>query len=110
MGELKSDQSHDNVNVTLDPIEKALQQLLEMEFPCPLCGAGLQIRTSKSKKPYCICNLCGIQLFVRGKTGISRLLDMADSGILVSGKKQSASHGINLYNRLEQLKLQKQDR
>ncbi len=31
------------------------------------------------------------------------------TGILVSGTKESASHGINLLNRLEQLKLQKQD-
>ena len=34
---------------------------------------------------------------------------MADAGILISGRKKSASHGINLFNRLEQLKLQKRD-
>jgi hypothetical protein len=34
---------------------------------------------------------------------------MANEGILVSGKEESALHGINLYNRLEQLKLQKHD-
>lgn len=34
---------------------------------------------------------------------------MANSGILITGKKESASHGINLFNRLQQLKLQKRD-
>jgi hypothetical protein len=34
---------------------------------------------------------------------------MANSGILVSGKKDSPMHGIVLYNRLEQLKLQTKD-
>ena len=37
------------------------------------------------------------------------MYEMASSGILISGKKESASHGINLLNRLEQLKLQKAD-
>ena len=35
--------------------------------------------------------------------------EMADSGVLITGKKESASHGINLFNRLEQLNLQKRD-
>ena len=34
---------------------------------------------------------------------------MANSGFLISGGKESAAHGIRLYNRLEQLKLQKED-
>jgi hypothetical protein len=34
---------------------------------------------------------------------------MANAGILISGKKESASHGINLLNRLEQLKLQRDE-
>jgi hypothetical protein len=37
------------------------------------------------------------------------LRQMANTGVLVSGKKESASHGILLYNRLEQLKLQKEE-
>lgn len=106
MGKLEPRQDQDNVNVTLDPIERALHELVAMEFPCPICGAGLPIRPSKRKKPYCTCNHCGVQLFVRGKEGIRRLTEMAASGILVSGKEESASHGIQLYNRLEQLKLQ----
>jgi DNA-directed RNA polymerase subunit RPC12/RpoP len=109
MGELEAKNPQGNVNVTLSPLEAALKELMDKEFPCPLCGAGLPIRTSKRKKPYCTCNLCGVQIFVRGKSGIKRLNEMANSGILVSGKKESASHGINLFNRLEQLKLQRDE-
>jgi len=107
MGELKAKEPRGNVNVTLDPSMSVLGKLGHKEFPCPLCGAGLPICASKKGKPYCTCNLCGIQLFVRGKAGIARFHEMANAGILISGKKESASHGINLLNRLEQLKLQK---
>lgn len=34
---------------------------------------------------------------------------MANAGILISATVESAAHGISLLNRLEQLKLQKQD-
>ena len=109
MGELKPEQDQANVNVTLGPSGAGLTELGDKEFPCPLCGAGLPILASKRRKPYCTCNVCGVQIFVRGKAGIARLYEMANAGILVSGKKEGASHGINLLNRLEQLKLQKRD-
>jgi hypothetical protein len=109
MGELKPHQRQANVNVTLGPLGSSPGELENKEFPCPLCGAGLPILISKRQKPYCTCNLCGVQLFVRGKAGIARLNEMANAGILVSGKEESASHGINLLNRLEQLKLQKEE-
>lgn len=98
-----------NVNVTLEWSEIGLAEFEGKEFPCPLCGAGLPILRSIRNKPYFKCNECGVQTFVRGKAGIARLREMADIGILVSGIKESASHGIRLYNRLQQLKLQKHD-
>jgi DNA-directed RNA polymerase subunit RPC12/RpoP len=98
-----------NVNVTLAPFDEALAEILGNEFPCPLCGAGLPISRSKRDKPYCTCNYCGIQLFVRGKVGIARLRKLARDGILISSSGGSASHGIALFNRLEQLKLQRQE-
>jgi hypothetical protein len=104
-----SKQDLSNVNVTLGQPDAVLGELEKKEFPCPLCGAGLPILASKRGKPYCICNVCGVQIFVRGKAGIARLNEMANAGILISGKKESASHGINLLNRLEQLKLQKEE-
>lgn len=109
MGQLDQKHTQSNVNVTLDQPLSVLGELAEKEFPCPLCGAGLPIRAAKNGKPYCICNICGVQLFVRGKAGIRRLREMALAGFLVTGKEESASHGINLYNRLEQLKLQKNE-
>jgi ssDNA-binding Zn-finger/Zn-ribbon topoisomerase 1 len=39
-------------------------------FPCPLCGQGLDVRQTKKKKPYVICDPCGVQLFVRSKVGM----------------------------------------
>ena len=99
----------DNVNVTLGSPATGLEEFEGKEFPCPFCGAGLPILVSIRNKPYCTCNECGVQIFVRGKLGISRLREMANTGILVSVTQTSASHGIGLYNRLEQLKLQKND-
>jgi hypothetical protein len=109
MGKLESENQTDNVNVTLDPLWAGFPEILGRLFPCPLCGAGLPILISKTKKPYCICNSCGIQLFVRGKVGIARLRKLARDGILISSSGQSASYGIALLNRLEQLKLQRRD-
>jgi hypothetical protein len=42
-------------------------------LPCFLCGAKLEKRTDKNRKPYFVCNPCGIQLFVRREHGIDRL-------------------------------------
>ena len=109
MGELKPVLALANVNVTLELLDEVLAEILGGEFPCPLCGAGLPIRFSKRKKPYCTCNDCGIQLFVRGKRGIARLRELVRKGILISSSGESASDGIVLLNRLEQLKLQRRD-
>jgi uncharacterized Zn finger protein len=107
MGQLEPKQRSANVNVTLAPPDGAVSIFSGKEFPCPLCGAGLPILNSKRNKPYCTCNDCGLQIFVRGKKGISRLEQMAEHGILISATEESAAHGIVLLNRLEQLKLQK---
>ena len=39
-------------------------------FPCPLCGQALDVRQTKKKKPYVICDPCGVQLFVRSRAGM----------------------------------------
>ena len=107
MGELEQDSAH--VNVTLVPLGEGLDNLRGKEFPCPLCADGLAILASKRGKPYCVCNACGIQLFFRGKTGISRLLHMVRRGILIPGKADGAAHGIALFDRLQELKSQRQE-
>lgn len=106
MGHLKTKRSSPNVNVTLPTSDGDLSIL---SFPCPLCAAGLPILNTKRNKPYCTCNDCGLQMFVRGKNGIARLARMAQEGILVCVNEQSVAHGISLLNRIEQLKSQKQD-
>ena len=45
----------------------------EPKFPCPLCGATLDVRASKKQKPYMVCDPCGVQMFVRGTNGIEKL-------------------------------------
>lgn len=47
-------------------------------FPCPICGAALDIRESKKGKPYVVCNACGVQLFVRNGAGIRRFEKLID--------------------------------
>jgi hypothetical protein len=107
MGELEQDSAH--VNVTLVPLGAGLEDLRGKKFPCPLCADGLMILASKRGKPYCVCNPCGIQLFFRGKPGISRLLQMVKGEILIPGKADGADYGIALFDRLQQLKAQKEE-
>jgi DNA-directed RNA polymerase subunit RPC12/RpoP len=42
-------------------------------YPCFLCAKKLDLRISKSAKPYFVCDDCGVQIFVRRKKGIERL-------------------------------------
>lgn len=42
-------------------------------LPCPVCTEPLPVRVAKSKKPYFVCEHCGIQLFVRRREGIENL-------------------------------------
>ncbi len=91
----------------LEQIKNTIEGLVGREFPCPVCGIGLGIRKSQKGKPYCVCDSCGIQLFIRGKLGITRLQELVESGSLVSGRISKASLSVTLYNRLEQLKAQK---
>jgi DNA-directed RNA polymerase subunit RPC12/RpoP len=40
---------------------------------CFLCIQELPERTDKNRKPYFICDSCGVQIFVRGRQGITNL-------------------------------------
>lgn len=48
-------------------------------LPCFLCHKELDLRISKTEKPYFVCEDCGIQIFVRGKRGIERLQQLLGS-------------------------------
>ena len=43
------------------------------QAPCFLCGDMVEIKYSKRQKPYLVCNPCGVQVFIRGKSGIAKL-------------------------------------
>ena len=36
------------------------------KMPCFLCSKELELRRDKHKKPYFVCDSCGVQIFVRG--------------------------------------------
>ena len=48
-------------------------------FPCPLCQGLLAVKSSKKGKPYVVCDLCGVQLFIRKPEGIRRFRLMLSS-------------------------------
>ncbi len=56
-------------------------------FPCPVCADPREVKLTKKGKPYVTCDPCGIQVFVRGPSGIAaftRLMDRADNADLWS--------------------------
>ena len=46
------------------------------KIPCFLCSKELELRRDKHKKPYFVCDLCGVQIFVRGREGIENLAQL----------------------------------
>jgi ssDNA-binding Zn-finger/Zn-ribbon topoisomerase 1 len=50
-------------------------------FPCPVCLKPLDVRISKTKKPYVICSPCGVQMFVRERAGIEAFGKLVEQGL-----------------------------
>lgn len=95
-----------NVNVTLESCDSDIAAT----FPCPLCAAPLDLRGSRSGKPYCVCNPCGVQLFFRGREGIARLRQMLEEQErLVGGPAAVATPAIAVFNRLELLRAERSE-
>ena len=46
------------------------------KIPCFLCIQELTQRTDKNRKPYFVCDPCGMQIFVRGRQGIKNLSEL----------------------------------
>ncbi len=82
----------DQHNVTLEKREN----LQGKPFPCPLCGMILPVEISQKEKPYCVCNLCGIQIFFRGKAGIRRLQKLLESEKPIGEEIPAASTAVSL--------------
>jgi len=45
-------------------------------FPCPICFEMLEVKYTTKSKPYLTCNNCFVQLFVRGKEGITKFMNL----------------------------------
>ena len=99
----------DNVDVTLAQTGSHESPLLGKQFPCCVCGAGLEIRFTRKKnpKPYTICLACGVQVFFRGKIAIQRLTEIVNSGLLIAGAGSNTESAAILFNRIQQLRAQK---
>jgi hypothetical protein len=99
----------DNINVTLAQAGSKESPLLGKQFPCCVCGAGLQIRFTRKKnpKPYTIRLACGVQVFFRGKIAIQRLTEIVNSGLLIAGAGSNTESAVILLNRIQQLRAQK---
>ena len=50
------------------------------KFPCPVCARICEVRLTKKGKPYVICDPCGIQVFVRGPSGIAAFHRLTQEG------------------------------
>lgn len=97
----------DHVTLTLGERQSMANELVGREFPCQLCGAGLEICISKRLKPYTTCLRCGVQNFYRGQKGIRRLREILDSKLLVTANESSVDDIVLLYNRIQLLRAQR---
>jgi hypothetical protein len=106
---METDRREPNVNVTLKPSEPKGNTIAGRNFPCPVCASGLDIRLSRTGKPYCVCIECGIQIFFRGKLGIKRLHKIMEEELLVPGKGFGSHEANLLFNRIRHLKKQRRE-
>jgi DNA-directed RNA polymerase subunit RPC12/RpoP len=109
MGKLNVGDHAGQPNVTLGlPTDVAPPNpFLGASFPCCLCSASLEIKRTKKNKPYCMCLECGIQIFFRGKTSISRLKTVLNLGKSSGGSTPKTVQGLILWNKITQLRERK---
>lgn len=76
-------------------------------IPCFLCGRTLKVKMTKSDKPYFICDTCGLQAFIRYKSGIRHftelLYSLAEDGEILMSINESSFKVVNLVSRLNEL-------
>jgi len=92
-------------NVTLE----ITAELAGKPFPCPVCRMPLPIELSQKQKPYCTCNDCGIQVFIRGRTGIRRLHEQLRAEEPLAPETTGNTIAVTIYNRLAELKQQREE-
>ena len=52
----------------------------KFKFPCLVCVGAREVKLTKKNKPYITCDPCGIQVFVRGPTGIAEFNRLIEQG------------------------------
>jgi len=87
-----------DANVTL---ENQHDEGKNQYFPCPICGEMREVSYSKRSKPYCTCNDCGVQLFIRGKIGIRKFENLI-SNIEYKLKSKELINLIDYYAKLSE--------
>jgi hypothetical protein len=107
MDQLEGGSGAANVNVTLAQGRSECRWFEGRQYPCPTCGVGLEILLSVKEKPYCVCNLCKLQVFWRGKEGIRRLREILHSETVITANGSSPDLAVILFNRIQQLRDQK---
>ncbi|OGS21912.1 MAG: hypothetical protein A3J83_03285 [Elusimicrobia bacterium RIFOXYA2_FULL_40_6] len=45
------------------------------QFQCFLCSSVVEVKMTKKAKPYWICSVCGLQVFIRQEKAIKYLLE-----------------------------------
>jgi DNA-directed RNA polymerase subunit RPC12/RpoP len=50
-----------------------------VKIPCFLCSQELQLRRDKHEKAYFVCDVCGMQIFVRGRQGNENLKQLIET-------------------------------
>jgi hypothetical protein len=98
-----------NVNVPLVAPTGPPNTMAGKSFPCPVCAVNVPIRIARTHKPYLVCLDCGIQIFIRGKTGIARLQAILEDKMLVTGAWSGANTPELLFNRIQHLKQRKSE-
>ncbi len=96
-------------NVTLEIQDNQAEELRGKPFACPVCGMVLPVKIARTQKPYCVCLLCGIQIFFRGKAGIKRLRDLLRMEKPVAEEISGSTVALNLYNQVTKLKQQRDE-
>jgi hypothetical protein len=87
-----------NVTLAKAPAPPKPPEVREPTFiRCFLCGSQLEVRDSKRKKPYFICDPCGLQVFVRKQRGISLL------GRKTTPIRKTGNGVLDLLSQLEQV-------
>ena len=92
--------SENDANVTLGVNSEHGTEYIQ-HFPCPVCFEPLEVRYSTKSKPYCTCNDCGVQLFIRGKEGIKRFKNLI-LNYNYKFKSQKLIELIDYYDRLNE--------